>query len=333
MGSIPASSAKDALALMRDELGEYLGPTVPDGQVGDRGNWLRRIVERLRDHPQLEVARDGSWTDYSDIPVFRVRKGRRLQWVDLDYFEAFERSRPDFAEFNVAADRKPQIGIPSPAGIAYLAFGMNLARAGSKLAPFREATIREIAAIHTRSDGEAVFQLELPIEVATISRLALPVREVLANRLAFEVLRLVNSAPRGARFGLHLCLGDLNHRALADPVDAGPAVLLANAIMADWAPARDLEFVHIGLAAGSQAPSLDPAYYRPLKSLWIPPDVRFVGGFVHEKRAVDELMMIRDEIEHLLERTIDVAASCGLGRRTLEGAREHLKQALAVASG
>ena len=331
VGSVPADSPKDAFGILREELGDRLGPTTPDGQTGDRLNWIYRIVEALRGHPHVELIRDGTWSDYSDIPAFRVRKGRRLRWVDLDYFAALERSWPDFVEFNTGASRTLQVGIPSPAGLAYVTFGMNPARAATNLAVFREATIREIAAMHTHTRGEVVFQLELPIELATISRLPLAARKVMATRLASEVLRLVESAPRKARFGLHICLGDLNQRALANPDNTRPAVLLANAIMADWPPGRSLDYVHVGLAAGAEPPTLEPDYYAPLKTLWIPPEVRFVGGFIHEKRSVEELLMIRDELEHILDRSIDVAASCGLGRRDPTTARQNLRLARAVA--
>ncbi len=330
VGSIPVASTKEALTLLEEELGDRLAPTVPEPD----GQWVRicRVVESLREHPQLELVRDGAWTDYSDLPTFRVRRGRRLQWIELGYLEAFERSQMEAKGFTIARGRASQIGIPSPASLAYVAFGRSPAKAARRVAPFRDATIREIAAIHTQADGEVVFQLDLAAELAMVTRLPLAGRELAAERLAAEVLRLVNAAPRGGRFGLHLCLGDLASNALVDPPTAGPAVLLANAIMASWPQARSLEYVHVGLAPAAKAPRLDPDYYAPLQTLWIPPEVRFIGGFVHEKRSRDELVMIRDELEHLLSRKIDVAAACGLGSRDLELARTNIQLALAVAS-
>ena len=50
VGSVPADSTKDALGILREELGERLGPTVPDGQTGNQRNWIYRIVEGLRSH-------------------------------------------------------------------------------------------------------------------------------------------------------------------------------------------------------------------------------------------------------------------------------------------
>jgi hypothetical protein len=76
---------------------------------------------------------------------------------------------------------------------------------------------------------------------------------------------------------------------------------------------------------------MDPDYYAPLSKLGIPASVRFIGGFVHEARTISDLVKVRDQIEHNLGRRIDVAASCGLGRRDRPAARKNLEIAKAVA--
>ena len=52
------------------------------------------------------------------------------------------------------------------------------------------------------------------------------------------------TASEGSRFGLHLCLGDMNHRALGRLPDASPLVLLATAVAARWPDGRHLHYVH-----------------------------------------------------------------------------------------
>ncbi|MBT8192729.1 MAG: hypothetical protein KJP22_04950, partial [Acidimicrobiia bacterium] len=59
--------------------------------------------------------------------------------------------------------------------------------------------------------------------------------------------------------------------------------------------------------------------------------VRFIGGFIHEKSLIKDLVLIRDQIEFNLGRPIDVAASCGLGRRDRKAAQLNLEIARAVA--
>ena len=331
VGSLPAANTRDALTWVTGILGNTIGACMPDGETGDRSDWVNRLVEDLRSHPDLELVRDGEWSGYTDTPAFRVKKGRRLRWVDLDYYVEFEKSWDAYQDLVHGSGRRFQIGIPGHLDVAAIAFGFNLPVALRNLAPFRDATIREIAAIWARAGDLAVFQLEVPIELSMLSKLPRAAQPAAAKRFAREIVRLVEAAPTGSRFGLHLCLGDLNNEAIGAPTDAGPLVSLANAVMAEWPKGRVLEFVHVPLAHGSQPPTMDPDYYEPLARLWIPDHIRFIGGFIHEKSLIKDLVLIRDQIEFNLGRQIDVAASCGLGRRDRKAAALNLEIARAVA--
>jgi hypothetical protein len=129
------------------------------------------------------------------------------------------------------------------------------------------------------------------------------------------VTNLVRRAPRGARFGVYLCLGDLGHKALCALRDTGPIVKLTNAIVRRWPEGRPLEYVHAPLVAGQDPPPLEKSFYQPLAQLRLPPEIRFVAGFLHENRSMDELRRILATIEAQIGQPVDVAASCGLGRR------------------
>ena len=331
VGSLPAATTREALTWVTGILGNTIGPCMPDGETGERSDWVNRLVENLRTHPDLELVRDGEWTGYTDTPTFRVKRGRKLRSIDLDYFVEFEKSWQAYQDMVHGSGRRFQIGIPGHLDVAAIAFGFNLPVALKNLAPFRDATIREIAAIWAKAADLAVFQLEVPIELIMLSKLPKPARPVAARRFAREILRVVEAAPRASRFGLHLCLGDLNNESMGGPSDAGPLVALANAIMAEWPAGRVLEFLHVPLAHGSRPPTMDPDYYAPLSQLWIPESVRFIGGFIHEKSLIKDLVLIRDQIEFNLGRQIDVGASCGLGRRNRKAAQLNLEIARAVA--
>jgi hypothetical protein len=53
--------------------------SLPDGETGERRNWIISMLEAFRDHPVLEVAKDGDWSDYDKTPRFRIKAGERLQ--------------------------------------------------------------------------------------------------------------------------------------------------------------------------------------------------------------------------------------------------------------
>ena len=169
-------------------LGDTLGPTVPDGETGERRDWVTRLIENLRTHPDLELKRDGDWSGYRHTPAFRVKQGRRLQSIDLDYSSEFEKSWPHYQELVQPSGRQFQVGIPGHLDVAAIAFGFNLAAALRNLAPFRDATTREIAAIYDRGGNRVTFQLEVPIELIMLTRVPRPARWAAARRFAREVL-------------------------------------------------------------------------------------------------------------------------------------------------
>ena len=331
VGTIPAKSTSDAYRFVTDILGHTIGPSMPDGETGDRSDWVNRLIEHLRSHPDLELARDGTWSGYADTPAFRVKRGRRLRWIDLDYYEAFLESWKTYEDMVSGSGRRFQVGVPGHFDVAAVAFGFNPAAAIRNLGPFRDATIREMGSIWGKGRQTVLFQVELPIELILLTRMPAHLQPAAAKRFAREVLRLVEAAPRSSVFGIHLCLGDLNNEAMGSPFDSGPLVVLANAIMSEWPTGRTLDYIHAPFAHGKLPPTMDPDYYEPLTRLWIPDHVRFIAGIIHEATTIKKLVLVRDQIEHNLERRVDVAASCGLGRRTREAARLNLEIAKAVA--
>lgn len=56
VGSIPAPTAAEAMRLAADRLGPDLD-YLPDGQTGERRNWVISMIDRFRDHPDLRLAK------------------------------------------------------------------------------------------------------------------------------------------------------------------------------------------------------------------------------------------------------------------------------------
>lgn len=333
VGSIPASSTKEALALIVDLVGDRVASWVPDGETGARQNWIGRLIENLRSHPDLEVAKEGDWSDYDSTPVFKVKKGHKFERVDLDYFEYFEQSWPEFQTARDSLDRPDlsfQIGIPGPIDVSFAAFGFNPINGLRYTRPFEDATVHDVKRIDSVAGDQVVYQLEIPIEVEVVTRIPSPARSIGVNRLAAKTLKVVSRSPAGTRWGIHLCVGDMNNKSFSKLEDAAPIVQLANALIAKFPKGRTLEFVHMPLAHGELPPSTEAAFYEPLHDLELPDGVRFIAGFAHEKQTLEEQVEIRDMIEREVGRTVDVASSCGLGRRDLEAATANLNQSRAL---
>jgi hypothetical protein len=328
VGSYPAGTTADAMNEMLEFAGPYL-TTLPDGETGDRRNWIASVMEGLRTHPDLEVRREGDFAGYDRLLNFRVRRGHRLRGDTLHfgYPETCAAARPVFEAARQAHGRSDlvfQIGLPTGLGMAMFTMGPR----GPLLhrRPFAEAIAREISRIREDAGDEVLVQLEMPAELAFVAMSPAPVRAPVAAWLARTVAALVRLTPEGTRFGLHLCMGDLRHEALFRMRDTGPVVTLLNALAARWPSAHRLELVHAPLAAGVEPPSLDPAFYARLSALRLPPATRFVAGLLHEGRTADELRTAVAAVEDAIGRPVDLAASCGLGRRDRETARTILRQ-------
>jgi hypothetical protein len=321
VGSIPAETAADAMGLAVDRLGPDLD-FLPDGETGDRQNWVIALIDRFREHPDLRLTREGDWSDYDKIPRFGLRPGHRLYGaaVDLRIAAAAEAAWPAFRAKQAASQQAAgtpgvrfQVGIPGDVDLALFTFGPT--GPVRHLRPFTEALAFDMHRVYDLLGQDVLFQLEVPVEQVLLTRAPVRARPAMARLMARRITALAQGAPEGARFGVHLCLGDMNHRPLGQIADASPLVLLANAVADRWPARRPLHFVHAPLAAAENPPSTDPAFYAPLAGLTLGPDVRFIAGFAHEDQDAATQFQVRQMIEDAIGHPVDISNSCGLGRR------------------
>jgi hypothetical protein len=334
VGSHPAADARQAMIEMAAAVGPYLR-SLPDGEPGARRNWISHIIDGLREHPDVELRADGDWSGYDDRPVFKVRRGHQLTAASLrtghaaaaaESYEIFKAVRAEHRLDAVSF----QVGIPGDLDLALFAFGP--AAAFTRRRAFRDALAGEIDEISGWGGGDVLFQLEVPVELVMVAGAPPPLRAAAARLLVRGMVAQVAAAPAGSRFGVHLCVGDLNNKALRRLTTVAPLVALVKALLRAWPPGRPLEYVHVPLAAGDRPPPLDPGFYRGLESLSsIPGDVGFAAGLVHEDQDLDDQRRILRAVEGALSRTVDVSPACGLGRRSAQAARHVLERAAILA--
>lgn len=333
VGTIPADDDEAAMkwALDQTRQGSLLH-TLPTGETGPRKNWIVGLIESMREHPDLRLSADGQWTSYTDLPSFEIKPGHRLDADSLnlkyaDYtaatWETFQRVRASAGR----GDLPMQVSIPGDFDMALFTLGP--VEGMRHLPIFTDATLRDISRIQESFGRETVFQIEVPAELGAVAMESGTEQRAVAERLAAGIVRLARQAPEGSRFGVHLCVGDLNNKARGRLRDATPLVAMCDALVAGWPEGRSLEFVHAPLAAGDSPPSVDESWYEPLRQVRLPESTRFVAGLVHESPTVTDLDLKRllNLVEGHLGRRVDVAAACGLGRRTPEAATELMRRA------
>jgi hypothetical protein len=323
VGSLAAPDARQAMELSLDVLGDRL-VALPDGETGVRCQWLVNAVDKLRDHPDLQLRKDGDWSDYDKCPVFKIKRGHKLRADTLHFgqVDAFDESWPIFQELRKRSGREDlafQQGVPGDLDRAFFVFGPP--RCFLHRRPFTEVTLGEIRQVYERGGGDVVFQFEVPIPQLLVAMVPGPLQPFMAGFMARGITNLARRSPPGARFGVHLCVGDLNRKALLRMKDARPIVLLANAIVRRWPKGVPLEYIHSPFAAAALPPPTDERWYAPLAQLDLPASVRFVAGFAHEDQDIAEQRRIREVIERYARRRVDISSTCGLGRRSPEAAK------------
>lgn len=347
VGSMPFESDEECMRRALDVVGPYLF-SLPDGEVGERtaefpdgtrACWIIRAFEILqRDPANWRVLKppmrgeNGVPVDYSGLVQMEPICGPEHvpDRVRFDYDVFFEQNLPVFRR--LASERglngiRFQVGIPT--GIC---FGFAFPNPADRMrfrGAFEDVLAREANAIVKSGGDGVVIQLEAPPEVY----MAYEMPEMLESLSVAPLRDLAAKIDPGARIGIHLCVGDLRNKSLLQPKDVKPLVELANRLVETWPEGRILEYIHFPLAAGDVPPSTDPAFYGPLADVRLPKGTHFVAGFVHEGLPFEKNLDILRALEDIRGDVVDVACSCGIGRRTPEVADHllHLMAGLAAA--
>lgn len=331
VGSLPFEDEATCMRIALDALGPHLF-SLPDGEVGTksaqfpRGNriaWVIYAIEMLTaERENWEIvkepvrAADGMATDYDHIQKLKPRRSPKElpTHVRLGY-DAFFRS--SFPIFQRLADERGLTGLKFQFGIP-TGFAMGFAFASQLdwlryTGAFNTILAREVNHALAAVGDDVIIQLELPPELYAANLLPSPLRR-LALWPVHDILKKIRP---GAQIGIHLCLGDFRNEALVHPKTLATMVDYSNLLVATWPDAHRLVYIHYPFAEGAVPPPTDPRHYAPLRDVVLPAGARFIAGFVHEKLSLVENARILDAIEDARGQAVDVASSCGLGRRTV----------------
>ncbi|MFJ4467911.1 hypothetical protein ACIP2X_10615 [Streptomyces sp. NPDC089424] len=330
VGTMPQfGTAAEAFSWQVSQLGDRVR-RLSGGETGPRLSWFVPLVKELKNDPKIRAVREGDWTDYDDVDRLAVRRGYELRPEDIPLRLAAwaqeELAVLDAAGTPATAERPLQIGVPSPLDLALFILGP--AGALRHVSVFLKAVAAQIERIVAVGGDRVVLQLETPAALIAVSSAPTPLRRAVAELMGRLTLQQVTRAPHGTRLGLHLCLGDMGHKARVRMRNADPLVRLANVLARRWPSGRTLEYLHLPLCGGEQPPSTDPDFHAPLRRLRIPASVELVAGIAHEKQGRDDQLAVRALVEAATGRRVDIATACGLGRRSAAEADEAVARML-----
>lgn len=340
VGSLPFEDEHTAMNLSMDILRDKLH-SIPDGEVGEKSErypmghrtaWIQSIIDLCEeDTDSWKVIKQGERNE-KGLPVSyekviklhpKLPPNKMLEKLDFKWVEYFKRSYPIFKKLRQEKQQdslKFQVGLPT--GLVIAMTMMKPLTAIRYAAVFNQRIAYEANEILKLADpGDVVFQIEVPGELAMAYKLP----KFLVSLSVQTIIGLANKINVAPSFGIHICFGDLNNEALTQAKTLNKMVHFTNKLVQKWPATHQLDYIHFPLAEASDPPPMDAAYYKVLKNINMPDGARFIAGFIHEKRTYEEHKVILETLENTRGHRVDVACSCGLGRRTPEVAMELIK--------
>lgn len=322
-------------------VGERLQPgvtRVPDGEPGERANWVFTQTAQFHDNPALERV---PGPDGAPSNLTTPRAGVKPEAVRFGDFRYLADAISSYAELRAAKeagtlseDTRLLVSIPTPLNTlsSFVVFDQRLALLGAYEAATRESVEAIQAAI---PHDELAIQFDLPTEVATIERwFENPFPN--AEAIYASVARLAAWVADDVELTFHLCYGDSKFGAspfMGEPPDpdnnpggrhiwprdATTIVAVANGL------SRHIERHIDAIQAATVRTWTKPAHWAPLADLALEPETEFFLGVVHTEDGV-EGARARIELASRFLPSFGVSTECGLGRHS----PEQLEQAATI---
>lgn len=303
---------------------------VPDGEPGERANWVITQADHFFKNPSLELV-PGDGRLQRDL--VRLRDGVDPASVSFPEQRYAADAAASFAEFRaakdagtLAADSRFQVSIPTPFNT--LNFFATL-DSQLQLLPAYEARTREaLEAIQAGiPHDELSIQFDLPTELATVEgwfENPFPDHE----SIYASVARLASWVEDDVDLTFHLCYGDSKFGASPFmgtppdpdndpggrhilPPDASTIVAVANGL------SRHVERRIDAIQAATVRSWTRAAHWQPLSALALEPETEFHLGLVHTEDGIEGAQRRIALAGQFLDR-FGLSTECGLGRHSPE---------------
>lgn len=317
-GSIPLADTEAVFEQVATRVGSHVS-RIPDGETGERDNWVVWQLPKLQNHPDLitvpppspeygpsERVQPSPGVDPTTIELGTLGYARAA----LASWEVFQRMREQGV---IAPNTRFQVSLPTP--IAVVGAFMAGPQAELELR-YEAAVLAELAEIvDTIPHCDLAVQWDAAVEFALFEGV-FPAwfGDDAAGLLAGVIeraARLGDAVPADAELGYHLCYGDFGHQHFVEPSDTSKLVAVASGVAA--ALHRTLHWVHMPVPKDRT----DEAYFAPLSDLALQPETTLYLGLVHASDGIEgarrRIKAARNVVPHF-----GIATECGMGRRPSE---------------
>lgn len=316
VGSIPLDSAEAVFDLVASHLPAGCGSRIPDGETGERKNWIGWQLGVFSGQAAL-VQSGKKERDYQLHPPFTFAPGKSpadLDFRDLGFAREALTSFKLFSEKQRAGvlDAKARflIAIPTPFAPVY---SFSTQAVQETIYPlYEEAILAELGQIcDALPQDKLAVQWDVATEMSIFENVYTTLFDSPWDVLTGQLAKLGDHVPAGVELGYHLCYGSMNNRHWKEPEDLGMCVRVSNAL--SQSVTRPVNFVHVPVPVDRN----DDAYFAPLAGLDLDPGCELILGLVHDSDGVTGTRRRMRTASKYVD-AYGIATECGLGRRKPE---------------
>jgi len=320
VGSVPMADARTVF----ESVSEAFGPRIrriPDGETGERLNWVFWQEALFAQHPAFERSDKDFQLHATSGKARRYRlkaglSARDVAFNNILYADVAIASYRTFKalkdEGKIAAGTKFQVDLVPAHSVIWLFVDEDLHEAIDPI--YNAAVKREIDKLAAAiPHGELAIQLDVAsavfarLERRDVSSYGATKAEMF-DTFSRILLDLGNHVPADIELLYHFCYGDAGHRHVVEPTDMEDMVELANRLSAG--AKRSIELIHMPVPRDRS----DEAYFEPLRRLVLRPETELCLGLVHHTDGLAGTRKRMATAEKFV-RDFSIGTECGFGRR------------------
>jgi hypothetical protein len=269
------------------EIAARVGPAarrIPDGETGDRQQWIFFQLQKFWQTPGLEQAgaADTPAADrgYQQMPQVRLVEGvdpESIEWPNLGYADAYTESYGVFRrlrdEGTIPAGTRFQVQYPTP--LASINAWVVRDDQDRLERSYERALFADLDRLLAElPHGEIAVQWDVAVEFAILEGGFEATEGQSFESITARLARCVDRVPVDVPVGLHLCYGDYQHTHFKEPESLATQVAVVNRVNAE--ARRPVSWLAFTVPQYQR----EPAYFEPLNGLRVHPGTELYFALV-----------------------------------------------------
>jgi hypothetical protein len=305
---------------------------IPDGETGDRQQWIFFQLQKFWQTPGLEQAAPqdvpGAAEEYQGMPKVKLAEGVEpdaIQWPNLGYADAYVESFATFRRLQdegvVPADVLFQVEYPTP--LASINAWVVDEHQDLLEPSYQRALLADLDRLLASLPHDRIaVQWDVAVEFGILdSGFGVSPRQTFDSVIE-RLARCVEQVPADVPVGLHLCYGDYKHRHFKEPESLATQVEVVNRLNARVR--RHVRWFALTVPQYQR----DPDYFAPLHGLRIQPGTEIYFALVPYHPEEQERGTTAEQVRLIDEQLVNhpgngglawgICTECGMARAERE---------------